>query len=186
MNTHAGIGCQSWLTNTTSYVFMVNSNNTLNIWWKDINTNQTSTPSHPINSYTLAPNIHINDVHPSTSIGYTDFMIYQSSDHTIIGMNVTWAAEHTDIAPAKDATSSAVESVSEDYDAWALQPQDKAIGGTHMAITGSTPVSGGRQELLFYQMTGDDLRLGKRDAGGGDFSFIDVPLTDEQMARGVA
>ncbi|KAK5948904.1 hypothetical protein OHC33_009990 [Knufia fluminis] len=184
MNTHAGIGCQSWLTNTTSYVFMINSNNTLNIWWKDIDTNKTSTPSHPIDAYTLAPLIAINDVHPSTSIGYTDFMIYQSRDATINGVNILWAAEDTDFAPANDTTSSAVESSSNDYDSWALQPQDRALGGTHMAITGSTPVSGGRQELLFYQMGGDDLRLGKRDSAGGDFSFIEVPLGDERIAKG--
>lgn len=186
MNTHAGIGCQSWLTNTTSYVFMVDATNTLRIWWKDIDTNLTSTTTHPINTYTLVENIEIPDVHPSTSIGYTDFMIYQSADHTIHGANITWAAENTAFAPAKDTTSSAVESSSDDYDAWALQPQDSAIGGTHMAITGSTPVSGGRQELLFYQLQGDDLRLGKRDAGGGDFSFINVPLSDEAIAKNVA
>lgn len=162
---------------------MVNTNNTLNIWWKDIDTNKTSTSSHPINQYSLAEKININGVHPSTSLGYTDFMIYQTVDHSIHGANITWAAEDTDFAPAREATSSAVESASNDIDAWALQPQDVAIGGTHMAITGSTPVSGGRQELLFYQQTGNDLRLGKRDAGGGDFSFIEVPLTDANIAK---
>lgn len=176
MNGHAGVGCQSWLSNTTSYVFMVDTSNSLNIYWKDINTNITSTDDHPINTYTRAAGINLTNVHPSTSIGYTDFMIYQTLDGSIHGVNISWAAEDTAIAPAKQSTSGAAESVDGNVDGWALQPQDAGIGGTHMAITGSTPASGGRQELLFYQAKGDDLRLGKRDAAGGDFSFISVPL----------
>lgn len=45
-----------------------------------------------------------------------------------------------------------------------------------MAITGSQPISGGRQELVFYQAVGDDMRIGKRDAAGGDFAFVNVDL----------
>lgn len=52
-----------------------------------------------------------------------------------------------------------------------------------MAITGSQPISGGRQELLFYQAVGDDLRLGKRDAAGGDFAFINVDLAQAGRRR---
>lgn len=178
MNGHAGVGCQSWLSNTTSYVFMVDNTNTLGIWWKDINVNLTSTGDHPINSYKRAAKVNITGLHPSSSLGYTDFMIYQTLDGAIHGVNVTWAAEDTVIAPAKQSTQNAAESNSTDYDEWALQPQDVGIGGTHMAITGSQPASGGRQELLFYQETGNDLRLGKRDADGGDFSFVEVPLAN--------
>ena len=160
---------------------MVDTTNNLNIYWKDINTNVTSTSIHPINTYTRAPGVSMPNVHPSTSIGYTDFMIYQTIDGAIHGVNVSWAAENTSFAPAKQSTSGAPEAVGvkgSNVDGWALQPQDHGLGGTHMAITGSTPASGGRQELLFYQASGDDLRLGKRDADGGDFSFIDVPLSN--------
>lgn len=156
---------------------MVDNTDTLNIYWKDIDTNKTSTPSHPINVYTKAPNINIPNIHPSSSLGYTDFMIYQTADSIVHGVNITWAAENTVIAPAKQATSSSVESSnSNSLDQWALQAQDTGLGGTHMAITGSQPISGGRQELLFYQAEGDDLRVGKRDAAGGDFAFLNVNL----------
>lgn len=181
MNTHAGVGCQSWLTNTTSYVFFVDDTDTLGIWWRDIDTNKSSTDSHPINQYTQAPLINITNIHPSSSLGYTDFMIYQTVDDLIHGVNITWAAEDTAIAPAKESTSSAEESNSDSQDQWALEPKDTGLGGTHMAITGSQPISGGRQELLFYQSEGNDLKLGKRDAAGGDFAFISVNL--ENLAQ---
>ena len=157
---------------------MVDTNNTVQIYWKDINTNVSSTDSHPINQYTLASEISVPNVHPSTSLGYTDFMIYQGLDGAIHGVNVTWGAENTTIAPAQASSQGAAESTSNNLDEWALQPQDVGIGGTHMAITGSLPKSGGRQELLFYQMEGNNLRLGKRDSDGGDFSFVTVPLSD--------
>lgn len=32
--------------------------------------------------------------------------------------------------------------------------------------------------MVFYQQMGDGLRLGKRDAAGGDYAFIEVPLRE--------
>ena len=183
MNTHAGVGCQSWLSNTTSYVFMVDTTNTLRIYWRDVDLNKTATAQHPIDTYSLVNNLNWPNVHASSSLGYTDFMIYQTQDNIIHGVNITWAAENTFAAAAQSRTNSAAESSSKQLDEWALQPQDAGIGGTHMAITGSLPASGGRQERLFYQKTGDDLRLGRRDAVGGDFSFIDVPLSNIKTSK---
>jgi hypothetical protein len=50
-NGHAGIGCYSWGPGTVTYVMMVNSENTAEVWWKDTDTNTTSTDVHPINEW---------------------------------------------------------------------------------------------------------------------------------------
>lgn len=172
MNTHAGVGCQSWLTNTTYYAAMVDQTNNLRIFWKDTDTNKTATNAHPIDEWSNTT-IAISGVHPSTSIGYTDFLAYQAIDGTIHGANITWAAENTTIALAPPSASGTDGS---GHDEWALNPADAGIPGTHLAITGLDAASGGRQVALFYQKVGNGIRLGRRDSQEGDFTFNDIPV----------
>jgi hypothetical protein len=52
MNGHCGVGCYSWgPTGTVTYAMFVNQENTVEIYWKDTNTNLTSTDTHPINEW---------------------------------------------------------------------------------------------------------------------------------------
>jgi len=68
-NGHAGVGCYSWGPGTVTYVMLVNLEDTVEFWWKDTNTNLTDTVSHPINQWTNASQIAINNVNPATSLG---------------------------------------------------------------------------------------------------------------------
>lgn len=68
INAHAGVGCYSWGPGTTTYSMMVNAENTAEIWWKDTNTNITSTSQHPINTWKNATGYGIPNVYPSTSL----------------------------------------------------------------------------------------------------------------------
>jgi hypothetical protein len=52
LNGHAGVGCYSWGEGTVTYVMFVDLLNTVNFYWKDTDTNTTSTESHPINVWT--------------------------------------------------------------------------------------------------------------------------------------
>ena len=52
LNGHAGVGCYSWgPTGTVTYAMFVNADNVVEIYWKDTNSNLTSTESHPINEW---------------------------------------------------------------------------------------------------------------------------------------
>jgi hypothetical protein len=51
-NGHAGVGCYSWGPGTVTYVMFVNLDNSVEFYWKDTNTNTTSTSNHPINTWT--------------------------------------------------------------------------------------------------------------------------------------
>ena len=77
---------------------MVNSENDLEVWWKDTNASLATTrinASHPINEWTRSP-VSIADVHPSTSIGYTSYLYAQDNKtHEVMGYNVSWNAEST-------------------------------------------------------------------------------------------
>lgn len=57
-NGHAGVGCYSWGPGTTTYVMMVNLQNTVEFWWKDTNTNTTNTTAHPINQWVNCEYMH--------------------------------------------------------------------------------------------------------------------------------
>ncbi len=51
MNGHSGVGCYSWGPGTVTYVMMVNEENAVEVYWKDTDTNLTSTKEHPINEW---------------------------------------------------------------------------------------------------------------------------------------
>ena len=51
-NGHAGVGCYSWQkASTVTYVMFVNTENEVEFYWKDTNTNRTGTAKHPINEW---------------------------------------------------------------------------------------------------------------------------------------
>ena len=51
-NGHAGVGCYSWGPDSDTYVFFVNTDDEINILWKDLNTTLTGNTTHPVNEWT--------------------------------------------------------------------------------------------------------------------------------------
>jgi len=70
-NGHAGVGCYSWGPGTTTYVMMVNLDNTVEFWWKDTNTNTTSRASHPINEWVNCTCLPLHLLHHRTTSANT-------------------------------------------------------------------------------------------------------------------
>lgn len=122
----------------------VNTANTAEIWWKDTDTNKTSTPAHPINTWTNT-SLAIPNLQPSTSLGYTNAFYAQGSDDWIRGYNISWAAENTSIANSFKVDS------------------DKGIPGTHFSVTALPDQSGGDSLCVFYQTEGEDVTFATRD-----------------------
>ncbi|KAG9853337.1 hypothetical protein KCU78_g4579, partial [Aureobasidium melanogenum] len=157
-NGHAGLGCYSWGPGTTTYVMMVNSQNSVEVWWKDTNTNTSSTASHPINQWTNS-SVAINNVYPSTSLGYTNAFYAQGTDGWITGYNISWASENTTIENSFPVN----------------QP---GILGTHMSVTTLPDPSGGDSLCVFYQENGSDITFATRDLVQGAWTAAPLEVSD--------
>lgn len=148
-NGHAGVGCYSWGAGTTSYAMLNNKNNDVEFWWKDTNETATSTPTHPINSWTNASMGSIKDVYPITSLGYTTYFYAQMADRSIKGYNVTYQAENTTFLEDETFTVTDIAS------------SVVGLGGTHLTVTAFAEKRG--EETLwdslyvFFQTEGDDI-----------------------------
>ena len=185
-NGHAGVGCYSWGPGTSNYVMFVNKQNTVEFWWKDTNTNLTSTTKHPINAWTnskfnhsgptvihhlpetltlrsLLASIAINNVHPSTSLGYTNYMYAQDAATGLIkGYNISWASENTKIVTADKF----------------VVGNTPGLPGTHMSVTALPSDSGGNNLFVFYQTIGNDITEATRDIVSGQWtsSTLSIPM----------
>ena len=143
---------------------MVDLDDNINIWWKDSNNSNPSTPNHPINQWTKSP-VTIPDVHPSTSMAYTNYLAYQGSDGFIRGANISWAAENTSIYATRNGTG---------LDTWIIP--DAGVLGTHLSITALTDGSGEAYLSVWFQENGNDISQFSRDRTGGAWSCIEMPV----------
>ncbi|KAF2259208.1 hypothetical protein CC78DRAFT_81105 [Lojkania enalia] len=167
MNAHAGVGCYSWGPGSTTYAMMVNMQDTAEIWWKDTNKNQTVTDVHPINEWKNATQYAINNVHPSTSLGYTEYFYAQMMDGSIMGHYIDWQAENTTSVQENSFTVGGARGVV------------PGLKGTHMSVTAVEDQSGGTSLYVFYQVRGDDLSVFTRDYKGGQWTQGELPIPDD-------
>lgn len=162
LNSQAGVGCYTWGPGTVQYVFMLDLANTMSIFWKDTNSTLNSTASHPVNKWTNS-SLAINDLHPSSSLGYTNYLYAQQADEMIHGWNVTFAAENTSFVQGDDF----------------IVEGDPGVPGTHLSVTSLPNESGGYNIQTYYQTKGDDITFYTRDLLGGEWSGSTVPIPDQ-------
>ncbi|PPJ55533.1 hypothetical protein CBER1_05374 [Cercospora berteroae] len=158
-NGHAGVGCYSWGPGTVTYVMFVNEQNAAEFWWKDTNTNVTNTTSHPVNVWTKS-SIAIDNVHPATSLGYTNYLYAQDADSLLFkGYNISWTAENSSI-------------VGEPFEVQG----DPGLPGTHLSVSALPNASGGSDIVVFYQKEGDDITVHQRDLVAGPWTAAQIPF----------
>ncbi|KAF2429622.1 hypothetical protein EJ08DRAFT_670910 [Tothia fuscella] len=164
-NGHAGVGCYTWGPGTTTYTMMVNLENTVEIWWKDTNTSIKATERHPINQWTNS-SAAINNVCPTTSLGYTTFLYAQMADTLKFqGFNMSYHAEDTAII-AKDTLTVSLP----------VKDQGVPLPGSHLSVSAINDHSGGESLIVFYQTEGNDITEFTRDLFGGPWSYIPLPM----------
>jgi hypothetical protein len=170
-NGHAGVGCYSWGTGSVQYAMLNNKHNDVEIWWKDTNANLTSTESHPINSWKNASMGTIDNVWPTTSLGYTSYFYAQMADKSIKGFEIDFEAENTTFDEGKAFfvrdPGGAVE----------------ALAGTHISVTSYEAMEGNRtiwdSLYVFFQTEGDDITAFTRLMKGGEWTRGTLPIPDE-------
>jgi len=156
-NAHGGIGCYSWGAGSVSYVMMVNFDNAVQVYWKDLNSSIASTDTHPVNKW-VNTTVTIPNVMPNTSLGYTNYFYAQNADRTIGGHNISYAAENTKLT-------------SESF----TIPQ-QGLPGTHFSVTAVPNGSGGDSLLVFNQQNGSDITENARDLSNGQWTYADLPV----------
>lgn len=106
-------------------------------------------------------------------MSYTNYITFQAADNTIQGYNISWAAENTSIAPARDGSAG--------YDQWVIHyPNGSdvyALPGTQLAVTDLELLSGGLEHAVYFQMEGDDVVLWTRDQFPYNSSWTSLSLS---------
>ena len=108
----------------------------------------------------IAP-VKIPNVHPATSLGYTNYLYAQMADsHMLNGYNISWAAEKTRIISKDNFT---VEG-------------EPGLGGTHLSVSSIPNTDGGSNVIVFYQVEGDDITEYTRDLIAGPWGLVDIQI----------
>jgi hypothetical protein len=105
--------------------------------------------------------IAISDLHPSSSLGYTNYLYAQLADETIHGYNISFDAENTAFVPGDNFQIDGL----------------PGVPGTHLSVTSLSNPSGGASILAFYQTHGDDITGYSRDKYAGQWtgSMVTIP-----------
>lgn len=112
----------------------------------------------------------IQSVYKASTLGYTNFLAYQSIDRTIRGVNISWASENTTV----------FETSTGDRDTFVLREMNQsdpvvALGGTNLMISVVKNVGGGASLIMFFQEQGDDISFYRRDDNYDSHLWEKVP-----------
>jgi hypothetical protein len=118
--------------------------------------------SHMLNLCPHTGSIAIAGLHPSSSLGYTNYLYAQLADETVHGYNISFNAESTAFVPG---------------DTFQIQGLS-GIPGTHLTVTSLSNPSGGASILAFYQTEGNDITGYSRDKDGGQWTGAVVTIPD--------
>ena len=162
MNGHAGVACYSWAEDSSvTYAMFVNEENAVEIWWRDTNLNHTESATHPLNEWTNT-SISIPGAHPTSSLGFTNFLYHQdAASRMIVGHNVSFAAEKTSF-------------VGEPF----TVGDGTGVGGTHLSVSALPDAGGGNTLTVFFQMVGDEVVEWTRDWVRGQWGRVDIGIPD--------
>jgi hypothetical protein len=137
------------------------------MWWKDSNFSASNVPTedHPVGKWTLAPGVNITDVHPSSTLSYTNYLVYQSIDRTIQGSNILFAGPNG-TAPELTINSPTDYFVVSDPN---TQQNVSAISSSRLCNT-AVPIEDGSTNywlVVLFQIDGDDVQQYNRLGSGG-------------------
>ncbi|KAI9705860.1 MAG: hypothetical protein M1836_005266 [Candelina mexicana] len=140
----------------TSYLYLQNSDDELELWWKDFNTTGPQTPGHPSGIWNKGPTAS-TAIRPHSPISYSNYVYFQDQKNAIIGLQ-----------PVPKAESST----------WGSSFKvDTATPETQIASTTFFPNNQHGSELhVFFQTNGSDITEYIRPRDEGQFSSNAVPV----------
>jgi len=143
------------------------------MWWKDNNFSASNIPTdnHPVGKWTLAPGVNINSVHPSSTLSYTNYLVYQSLDRTIQGSNILFAG------PNGTAPEDTIVSLTDHFVVFDTNTMQNvpAISSSHLCNTAVPTKTKGILLVVLFQVDGNDVRQYNRDGAGGPW-YLGPPV----------
>ena len=83
-------------------------------------------------------------------------------DNMVQGYNISWGSENTTFIG----------------DPFQVQG-DEGLSGTHMSVTSLPNTGGGNNILVFYQTNGSDVSEYTRDWIAGQWTSVNIPISDD-------
>lgn len=122
----------------------------------------TATTTHPLNEWTNT-SLAIPDVHPATSLGFTNYLYWQDgSTDTIKGYNISWAAEETAFVGAP----------------FTVGGDAAGVAGTHLSVSALPDAGVGNTLTVFFQTRGEDVTEFTRDWVAGQWTSAEMAIQD--------
>ncbi|KAL8740138.1 MAG: hypothetical protein Q9190_007127 [Brigantiaea leucoxantha] len=134
-------------------------NDGIGLWWKEFNTDGSNSSAHPLGIWVQDETNKSTPVSPSSSLGMSNHIFFQSPTEAINGLQVNPNAEKTEFGDVFPVGSS------------------PGIPGTSLAVTTFFPTDVATSQLhVFFQTNGSDVMEFIRGRDGGQWSSNVLPV----------
>jgi hypothetical protein len=153
VNGNAGLGCYAWnQTSSVMYLMFINLDNDGSIMWKDQNTSMPSTSEYPTGTWKNS-SVLIANILPISNIGFNGYMVVQLPDLTLLGNNISFDAQNTQLMPNEE-----------------FHISQTSIPSTHLWLWELPTDSKDEQLSIVNQINGTDITATTRDMVSGQVS----------------
>ncbi|KAI9876342.1 MAG: hypothetical protein M1830_006739 [Pleopsidium flavum] len=158
VNGKGGLSCAG-AGSGTSYLYLLDSHNQLELWWKDFNTAAVNSTNHPLGVWTQGPTA-ATSVRTNSPLSYDNFVYFQDPSNNIIGIQPDPSAESSSFKASFQVGGGAT-----------------GVPNTRIASTTFYPTADTPSELhVFFQTNGSDITEYLRGQNGGQWSSNTVPV----------
>ncbi|MCJ1285807.1 hypothetical protein MMC26_005148 [Xylographa opegraphella] len=154
-NGFAGAAC--WPGGGITNLYLQNSAHSLEVWWKDFNTEQTNTSTHPLGIWNRGPAVAA-EVRTNSSMAFSNNLYFQDSSNNVLGVAPSGTAEDLSWGPTFEVAAGT------------------AMSGTSIACQTFFPSNTGPSGIhVYFQTNGTDIVEYIRNQEGGQWAFDYIP-----------
>ncbi|MCJ1394598.1 hypothetical protein MMC18_007478 [Xylographa bjoerkii] len=156
-STNGYAGAASWPGGGITNLYLQNAASSLEVWWKDFNTEQTNTSTHPLGIWNRGP-AAVDEVRTNSSMAFSNNLYFQDSNNQILGIALNGTAEDLSCGPAFVVTAESV------------------MLGTSITCQTFFPSTTGPSGIhVYFQTNGTDIVEYIRGQEGGQWAFDYIP-----------
>ncbi|MCJ1303324.1 hypothetical protein MMC08_006132 [Hypocenomyce scalaris] len=158
-NGNAGAKCWPGSSDPVSYLYMQNAKYELELWWKDYNTTQTNSSTHPLGVWNQGPVAAGINIQPNSSLAMSFYAYFQDSNNQIIGILPNTSSENSS------------------WGASFIVGDETTLPGTSIECQTFSPSTDSPSVIyVFFQTNGTDLMEYVRPQFWGAWSTNSVPV----------
>ena len=175
-DTNAFAGAACWPGGGITHLYLQNSRSHLEVWWKDFNTDQSNSSSHPLGNWNRGKNqggrlmkatnrlsgpIAATEVRTNSSLAFSNFAYFQDSKGEILGIEPNGTAEMLNWGPSF------------------IVGNQNGILGTSIACQTFFPSTTGPTGIhVYFQTNGTDVVEYVRGQEGGQWASDFLPVAE--------